>query len=96
MGWFWRLAGSFFLVCFRRLPHELLGFGLGGGALFCLPLLLFMRRVICKSEVRLFLLILTITSGFVINVFVESIFWAALFAFIAVGGYYAINEVMNE
>ena len=42
------------------------------------------------------LLILTVTSGFVFNVFVDSPIWACIFAIIAVGGYYAINEVAIE
>jgi len=46
--------------------------------------------------ITLQLLILTVTSGFVINVFVESPIWGCLFAIITVGGYYAINEVAKE
>jgi len=46
--------------------------------------------------ITLQLLILTVTSGFVINVFVDSPVWASLFAIVAVGGYYAINEVAIE
>ena len=64
VGGFWRPAGSFFLVCFRRLLHGPPGFGLGGGARSCLPLLLFMRRATCKSKARLFLLILITPSFF--------------------------------
>lgn len=46
--------------------------------------------------ITLQLLILTVTSGFVINVFVDSPIWGCLFAIITVGGYYAINEVAME
>merc|ERR1740117_2261648 len=41
-------------------------------------------------------MILSVTSGFVINVFIESAIWGALFSIISVGGYYAINEVAIE
>merc|ERR1740130_388015 len=46
--------------------------------------------------ITLALMILTLTCGFVMNVFVKSAFWAALFSFLAVAGYYAINEVAIE
>merc|ERR1711939_278762 len=46
--------------------------------------------------ITLALMILTLTCGFVMNVFVKSSFWAALFSFLAVAGYYAINEVAIE
>jgi len=46
--------------------------------------------------ITLALMILTLTCGFVMNVFVSSAFWAALFSFLAVAGYYAINEVAIE
>lgn len=42
------------------------------------------------------LLILTISSGFVMHVYVDSPIWAVLFTVIAVGGYHAINEVAVE
>jgi len=42
------------------------------------------------------LLLLTITSGFVVNVFVDSPIWAVMFSCVAVGGYCAINEVAKE
>jgi len=46
--------------------------------------------------ITLQLVILAVTSGFVINVFVDSPFWASTFAIVAVGGYNAINEVAIE
>jgi len=46
--------------------------------------------------ITLALLILTFTCGFVMNVFVKSPFWAVLFTFVAIAGYYAINEVAIE
>merc|ERR1711975_194620 len=46
--------------------------------------------------ITLALLILTLTCGFVMNVFVTSPYWATLFSFVAIAGYYAINEVAIE
>jgi len=42
------------------------------------------------------LLILTATSAFIMDAYVNSAFWAALFSFLAVAGYMAINEVAIE
>lgn len=42
------------------------------------------------------LLILTLTSGFVMHIYVQNLFWSMLFTAIAVGGYHAINEVAVE
>lgn len=41
------------------------------------------------------LLILTATCGFVIDVYVKSPFWAAVFGFLSIAGYCAINEVIK-
>jgi len=46
--------------------------------------------------ITLALAILTLTCGFVMNCFVKSAWWAAVFTFVAIAGYYAINEVAIE
>jgi len=46
--------------------------------------------------ITLALIILTITMGFVVNVFVTSIFWATTGSFLAVAGYLSINEIAME
>lgn len=46
--------------------------------------------------ISLCLLILTVTSGFVMHVYVENAGWAILFTAITVGGYHGINEVAVE
>jgi len=46
--------------------------------------------------IMLALVVLVITSGVFMDLFVESTIWACVFAFTAVGGFYAINEVAIE
>jgi len=43
--------------------------------------------------IQLQLIVLTYTFPFVVNVFVESAFFGAVFSFLAVAGYFSINEV---
>jgi len=42
------------------------------------------------------LLVLTVSAGFVMHVYVDNAIWAVVFTTIAVGGYHAINEVAIE
>jgi len=46
--------------------------------------------------ITLALMVLTLTCGVVMNAFVRSPFWATALSFVAIAGYYAINEVAIE
>lgn len=46
--------------------------------------------------ISLCLLILTVTSGFVMHHYIDNAFWAVVFTAITVGGYHSINEVAVE